>query len=478
MSFKRHKYLWLLFACIGTRLLSSIFYIEDIDSLRFGLAVYDYDVASLRPHFPGYPLYCFLLKGVHSLTGSLGLSFSLLGGFSIYISILFTEKIWRLFSKRDSFNVILITFFCPLLWLMSNRYMPDIMGLSILLAAFYYLIVFSMKKTDLSGILCCVLLGALAGVRLSFVPFFLPGIYVFLRQPRKIPKMLLFFMLSIGLWFVPWLIDTGWDALMTAAKFNTDGHFNKWGGGVLSDNSSYVRRFYKMLESIWADGLGAWWWHRHWSTAIVGISWMFIIYLGFRSFVARFRRIYKDTYILILLCLLSYSIWAYFFQNIASKPRHILPLLPFIILLGSIGISEIQKVWQKRIQSVFSLVFFSSIVFVCIVLVRQHQTPSAISQLSSYVLKQDHPTAVFYSKPLINYYLSRHIGLEDMAYISEEDEEQLLGSYVAQGTKIFSTVAIDSSKIPGFTELSKTNFYHNPYVNRLWYHMHIYTYSK
>ena len=129
-------------------------------------------------------------------------------------------------------------------------------------------------------------------------------------------------------------------------------------------------------------------------------------------------------------------------------------------------------------QSVFSLVFFSSIVFVCIVLVRQHQTPSAISQLSSYVLKQDDPTAVFYSKPLINYYLSRHIGLEDMAYISEEDEEQLLGSYVAQGTKIFSTVAIDSSKIPGFTELSKTNFYHNPYVNRLWYHMRIYTYSK
>ena len=478
MGFKKHKHLWLLFACIGTRLLSSIFYIEDIDSLRFGLAAYDSDVASIRPHFPGYPLYCFLLKGLHLLTGSLGVSFSLLGGFSIYVSIVFTEKIWCLFSSRCSYDVILITFFCPLLWLMSNRYMPDIMGLSLLLASFYYLLVFSMKKSERSGILCCVLIGALAGVRLSFVPFFLPGLYVFLRQPRKLLKMVLFFALSIILWFVPWLIDTGWEALMTAAKFNTDGHFNKWGGGILSDNSTYAQRLYKMFESIWADGLGGWWNHRHWSTAILGVSWLFFLLFGFRALSGRFFGTYKRSFILILLCLLSYGLWAYFFQNIASKPRHILPLLPFILLLGAIGISEIQKAWKKIIQSTLRLVFFTSLAFVCLVLVRQHQTPSAISQLSSYVLKQDHPTAVFYSKPLINYYLSRHIGLEDMTYVSIEDEGQLLDLYAAQKTKIFSTVAMDSSKIPGFSELSVKDFYHNPYVNRLWYHMRIYTYSK
>jgi len=98
----------LLLVCIGSRLLSSIFYIEDIDSLRFGLSAYDYDVAAFRPHFPGYPLYCFLLKVIHTFTGSLGISFSLLGGVSIFIIIVFLEKIWWFFSQRNTSSLIFI----------------------------------------------------------------------------------------------------------------------------------------------------------------------------------------------------------------------------------------------------------------------------------------------------------------------------------------------------------------------------------
>ena len=60
-------FIWSLIfiSCIGSRLLSTIYYIEDLDSLRFALSMVDYDVAKLQPHFPAIP--CFLLDRQTSL---------------------------------------------------------------------------------------------------------------------------------------------------------------------------------------------------------------------------------------------------------------------------------------------------------------------------------------------------------------------------------------------------------------------------
>ena len=53
---------YLLFFCLASRLLSSIYYIEDPDSLRFVLGVLDYDVSKMQPHFPAYPVFALSLK--------------------------------------------------------------------------------------------------------------------------------------------------------------------------------------------------------------------------------------------------------------------------------------------------------------------------------------------------------------------------------------------------------------------------------
>ena len=63
--------------CIITRLLSSIFYIEDIDSLRFALSIYEYDITKLQPHFPGYPIFSFFVKIIYFLTGSLDATYKI-----------------------------------------------------------------------------------------------------------------------------------------------------------------------------------------------------------------------------------------------------------------------------------------------------------------------------------------------------------------------------------------------------------------
>ena len=119
--------------------ISSIFYIEDIDSLRFALSIYDkFDLSILQPHFPGYPVFCFFAKIIYLGIGSLGLSFSIIGAISTFIIIYFSLLItnFNINSKEGLFTVFIILF-NPMIFLLSNRYMPDLMGLSVFVASFY-----------------------------------------------------------------------------------------------------------------------------------------------------------------------------------------------------------------------------------------------------------------------------------------------------------------------------------------------------
>ena len=86
---QNRTYLVLLLLCLGSRILTSIFYIEDIDSLRFALSIKEFDINKLQPHFPGYPVYCFFLKILYQITKNAGISFSILGGISVYIIIIY-----------------------------------------------------------------------------------------------------------------------------------------------------------------------------------------------------------------------------------------------------------------------------------------------------------------------------------------------------------------------------------------------------
>ena len=89
--------------CIVSRIVTSIFYIEDIDSLRFFLSAIDFNILEGRPHFPGYPVYCFILNVISFITGSISISFSLIGAFSIFSIIYFSNKIWHLKFKKKSY---------------------------------------------------------------------------------------------------------------------------------------------------------------------------------------------------------------------------------------------------------------------------------------------------------------------------------------------------------------------------------------
>ena len=197
MFYKNKSAYLLLLMCLAIRLPFSVFYIEDIDSLRFALSAIDYNVMEQRPHFPGYPLYCFFLKISYLITGSIGLSFSFLGGISIFLIALFSKKIIQLYSKQNTFELITMVIFIPLFCLMGNRYMPDIMGLSVLLISVFFFLEFINKNNKKSLFLCFFFIGLVVGIRVSYIPFFIPFLLLLIKHPKEFFQSVIFFFIGL-----------------------------------------------------------------------------------------------------------------------------------------------------------------------------------------------------------------------------------------------------------------------------------------
>jgi len=434
----------LFLLCLITRLITTIYYIEDPDSLRFALAVKDFDLAALQPHFPGYPVFVFLSKVLSFIIGKFSIAFSVIGGVSVFLIIYFALKINLTIVKSiKPWLLVCLIFFNPLIWIMSNRYMPDLLGLAILVAAFYYLL----KQEYL---ILFILTALLAGVRLSYVPaLVLPVFYVLYIDKKRIQLIALAF-LTFLIWFVPVLIDTGWSQLLHSANRQTEGHFYSWGGTVLTE-TLYLDRLLYFIRSIWADGLGGFWPERNQITIITSL--IFII-----SCLVAVNKIGKPNKLLAG-SIIIYTLWVYFYQNITFNSRHIMPLvIPLLFFTGTSLSYFTEHIKLKLI----TFVFIVSYAITGLMLAIQHKKPSAIYQLTEQLRQEDKITIV--STELINYYLMTN-GVEakfiDITELNSERFETLMNK--EKLITIGNFTVFDS-----FTYSNEKLFYHNPYVNRIW----------
>ena len=448
---------------------------EDIDSLRFALSAFNYDVLENQPHFPGYPLFCFLFNLLYHITGSLGFSASIIGGFSIFVIIVFTQKIYHLLINKDSPSLNFLLFFNPFLWLMSNRYMPDLFGLSLLVGGLYFFISNLQDPTKNKLIYLGFFIGCLTGVRLSYVPFFLPVLYLFFHKNVKyFIFSTLFFIL---VWFIPWICVTNLPELIQVAVNDVQGHFFRWGGTIYSESASFSHRFVKISESIFADSLGMWWSGRHWITLVNSI---FLILF----FCISFFRIYLDSkslkkeFVIILLCVLCYFIWVFLFQNIVYKPRHLMPLIPLICCLLSIGFDYLyNQINFKRIAYIMFLCL-TPYILITVKVVSQHKNNSAISQISEYVENHHVNKKIIISNQLMNYYFYKTID-GDIIYLNHKSHNisdlNKIEYYYENDYRIFSTIMLGGED---YNLINSSSFYHNPYVNKLWSSLTLYEYAR
>ncbi|HUQ87794.1 MAG TPA: DUF2723 domain-containing protein [Vicinamibacterales bacterium] len=132
--------------------------LEDIDSVNFALGVRDFDVATHRPHPPGYPVYIALGKAAKAITNVVSnapestIEAKSLAIVSLLAGILAIFFLYRVFagmtiasgeahaSLRSPVNIealaaTAITVSCPLFWYLGARPMSDLPGLTVALAA-------------------------------------------------------------------------------------------------------------------------------------------------------------------------------------------------------------------------------------------------------------------------------------------------------------------------------------------------------
>lgn len=136
--------------------------LEDIDSVNFALGVRDFDVATHRPHPPGYPVYIFFGKvskaitrvavsGAESVVDAKALAIvSLLAGlfaiaclYIVFSSMTHSTRVEPLDAPSDArsgldmpaFAAAAVTACCPLFWSLAVRPMSDLPGLALALSA-------------------------------------------------------------------------------------------------------------------------------------------------------------------------------------------------------------------------------------------------------------------------------------------------------------------------------------------------------
>lgn len=468
----------LLLACVGSRLATTITYIEDPDSLRFALSVADeFDVAALQPHFPGYPIFWAAAKLFYLPTGSFSVSFSIVGGIATVVLVWGLLRLCNApLHSLTGWTLATTVVFNPLLWLMGNRYMPDLLGTAWAVATLAVLLraVPAKRRSfdERMALVGVVLVGLLAGLRLSYVPLLLVPVLLVLWYSSARGRLVLAGSLGVAVWLVPMVLDTGLWTLMDVGWGQASGHFTDFGGTVQTE-SDLGRRLIGTVQGLWADGLGAWWPGRHPLTAVVGVGALGMGGLG--AWRLHERGMPSDRRVWVLgACVLVYGTWMFFFQNVVHKSRHVLPLLALLLPLLAVGAAALWQMggWGLRGAVLLAAGAYAS---VTLVLVDQHRDPSAIAQAKEFVetATQKAGPARVASVPLVNTYLRTQ--QVDARFLSIEDSSDVRRLRRAETgrTLVVGTYASLLDRSPTRTR----TFYHNPHVNRMWPEVTVYVYE-
>ena len=403
---------------------------------------------------------------IYCIINNLGTTFSLIGGLSIFLIIVYTFKIFKV--KLESplgITLCFSIFLNPMMWILSNRYMPDLMGLSIFIIAFYYLMI----KDPIKG---GFFTGILFGTRLSFFPLLLlPSLYIVIKS-KKNQYYLFSLIIGISIWLLPMIWLTGFENLINVASKHTLGHFNEYGGTIITE-PNWTNRMRLFFHTIWSDGLGGFWFERSKLTLLLSILYIPLIIFGTKAFLKLIRK--NETIKILFYSIIIYIIWILLFQNIVYKSRHVLPIVYFIVLILSLGMNFNYIKYRKKMIS-YMLIFFTVLGSITVNLVFQHKNHTAISQIKEFLIT-DNSMKTIISIPLVNYYLkfngvkANYINIESESDLHDINESELKNNFIVIGN--FKYYFIDQYEI-----FYDGLFFHNPYVNRMWSEMELYEFKN
>lgn len=352
--------------------------VQDPDSLRFALGILDYDVAALRPHFPGYPVFMAIVMLFHAMSGSISAAFTIVGGIATYLLCKGALRAVNApLASPEGVLMIMLILFNPLIWTMGNRFMPDLLGAAVVVWIFTLLV----RRDPPPGrdlIVGLFLTGLLAGIRLSYLPLVIVPMFAGLKRSGRWGSGIAALLLGLLLWLIPLAVDTGLPELYHAADRQAEGHFEDFGGTIETIPDIDVRRT-SFLQGMIADGLGGWWPGRALLTIITSIG---LIILFARGLWWLFDR-ETDGILIGIISLSLYIGWIILYQNIVYQPRHILPIVPFVLMIAWAGGQRLMRgsAWERGVV----ILVLCAYALTGIVLALQGREPTAIAQVARYL---------------------------------------------------------------------------------------------
>jgi hypothetical protein len=361
-------------------------YDEDLDTLRFRLALERFDIAEIRPHAPFYPVYLAAAKLLTLLGASpraaLGLVCASSGAALI---VLLTLLAFELLGRRAAALTALFALTSPFLWLSAEKLGSDTPGAALLVASLW-LLARARRLPERAPALrttAIVLLGLGLGVRLSYFPFALTctllvahaegGARALLARARDLAA-------GTSLWLVPLIVLAGARPLVMATLHQGLGHFGQWGGSAITVHSPSAR-LYGLVWGLWANLLAGSWIDAPPLRWLVAPIVLLLLALGaHRAFPLRasFRAQPE-----LVLSMLAYFVWALLGQNTAGKPRHWLPLLLLLLLTIAAGADALLA--RHRAALAAPLLLAAAWLFDGAQLVDAHRDPSPVAAAARFL---------------------------------------------------------------------------------------------
>lgn len=306
----------LIFVSTAGRLYLVSPFVASYDIANFTLAVGQYDLANLQPHFPGYPFFILLATGLARLglepVRALGIV-SMLGFTSGLVPL------YLLFKRRRFDTVRLLAAFTVVstasLVVLSATGMSDGLALGVLC---WFVWSVERARQGHFRLLPYLLFGLLMATRLSYAPFGIVLLFLLWQVRRdawQVVSEMAVLLLAQLAWLLPVAFSVGGPASFAQLSLSfVTGHFSDWGGTAQTDEATLLERLGLTIKQIVWHGLGFATW--------IGLgSGLFLFCQRLRSFPLWWS--VTGT---------GYFLWVWVAQNI-DKPRHVLPLVLLLVVL-------------------------------------------------------------------------------------------------------------------------------------------------
>jgi hypothetical protein len=294
---------------------------DDWDGVGFVESVTDFDMARLRPHPPGYPVYVALLRAAAAIVRDPVRACALVAVASGVVSIAFVwDAARRCAGERVAWMVAILVAVAPGVWRGCSGVGSEGPALACAAACAWGLTL--ARWGDCKSLGATVLglgAGLGLGVRLSWAPLYLAALWMGARVDYR--RALGTAVAACSAWAVPFVVWAGPAKIAALYSEHFGGHAARWGGTIITE-PGFVRIVW-VARDVFVDGLGV-------GIDPVGVAIAALLAVAALQAVVAWRAVGWRGWLPAFMLVAPYLVWIGLGQNVRDQPRHALPLVAML----------------------------------------------------------------------------------------------------------------------------------------------------